>query len=281
MRKEPRAHWSFSAINQYLRCPLQYYFERVLKIPRKSVGSGLILGSAFHHALAIYHGRLKTGQDVGWDDVQQGFLENWHLREKEVIVEYKPKESRDDLIAKGLELLKLYLEEPPPAEIIAVEQRLMVPLQNSEGKYLELPLLAFIDLVTREEGILKVNEFKTSGRSYGNSEVEMSLQATCYVLALREKYDEWPTVEFTVLVKTVKPKLQRKKTARDEYEIGRLGDLVEIVERGISNNIFYPVETPMNCSICAFRQQCKDWKPKRSSCEDTSEVLQLNGATVC
>ena len=39
-----RKHWSYSAINQYLRCPLQYYFERVLRLPKPTVGSGLVLG---------------------------------------------------------------------------------------------------------------------------------------------------------------------------------------------------------------------------------------------
>ena len=281
MRKEPRPHWSFSAINQYLRCPLQYYFERVLKIPRTSVGSGLILGSAFHHAIAVYHGRLKIAKKVGWDDIQKAFLETWHLRETGETVEYKPKESRDDLIAKGLELLKLYLEEPPPTEIVSVEQRFLVPLQNSEGKYLETPLLAFVDLVTREDGILKVNEFKTSGRAYGNSEVEMSLQATCYVHAIRESCDEWSSVEFTVLVKTKTPKLQRLKTARNENDVSRMGDLVENVERAISNKIFYPVETPMNCSICSFRQQCREWKPNGGAIRGESNQKATVQSPIC
>lgn len=46
-----RPHWSYSQINQYLRCPLQYFFERVLKLERQSIPSNMALGSAVHEAL--------------------------------------------------------------------------------------------------------------------------------------------------------------------------------------------------------------------------------------
>ncbi|QDT29901.1 PD-(D/E)XK nuclease superfamily protein [Gimesia panareensis] len=282
MKMRTRPHWSFSALNQYLRCPLQYYFERVLRIPRKSVGSGLIFGSAVHNALAVYHQSLQRGEDPDWQQIQQEYLETWLFREDEQTVEYKPKESRDDLIAQGLELLKLYCEEPPPQEIVSVEHRCYIPLSNSEGDYLVTPLIAIADLVTREiEGCLKITEFKTSGRAYGEFEVEKSLQATCYVNMLWEGFGEWASVEFTVLVKTKTPKIQRLKTARNEDDIGRLGDLVETVERAVENEIFYPIETPVNCSMCAFRKECREWKPRKTVTEQNPELVELNGVEVC
>jgi putative RecB family exonuclease len=281
MRTEPRPHWSFSALNQYLRCPLQFYFERVLKIPRTSIGSGMLLGSAIHNALAVYHGRLQRNEEVQWQQIQQELFETWLFREEEQVIDYKPKESRDALLELGTVLLKLYLEEPPPKEIVSVEQRFLVPLRNSEGEYLETPLLAYADLVTREEGILQVNEFKTSGRAYGEFEVESSLQATCYVHAVMETMGEWPAVEYTVMVKTKSPKLQKLKTARNENDLGRLGDLVENVERAVKNEIFYPVETPLNCSTCSYRQQCREWKPERKECDERHELVELNGVGTC
>ena len=282
MRDRSRPHWSFSALNQYLRCPLQYYFERVLRIPRKSVGSGLIFGSAVHNALAVYHQGLQDEAELKWQEIQQEFLETWIFREDKQTVEYKPKESRDDLIAQGLALLKLYHEEPPPLEIVTVEHQCYIPITNSEGEYLETPLVAIADLVTREkDGVLKINEFKTSGRAYGAFEVERSLQATCYVNMLWESFGEWSSVEFTVLVKTKTPKIQRLKTARNEDDLGRLGDLVENVERAVDSEIFYPVETPLNCSMCAFRQECREWKPQRRHLESTPDLVELNGVGVC
>jgi len=281
MRNEPRPPWSYSAINQYRRCPLQYYFQRILKLPQTSVGSGLVLGSAVHQALAVYHRSLMNQQDPIAQQIEQEFHGTWLLREQEHKVDYKAKESRDALIAQGLELVKLYMEEPPPTEIVSIEQRLLIPLHNSDGEYLETPLLAFTDLISREAGTLKVTELKTSGRAYGEFEVESSLQATCYVNAVLESTGQWPTVEYAVLVKTKTPKLQRLKTARNEDDLGRLGDLVENIERAVAHQIFYPIESPLNCSTCPYRQPCREWNPAATRCTEGTEVFELNGAGAC
>ena len=278
----PRPHWSFSSISQYLRCPLQYYFERVLKLPRASIGSGLILGSATHNALAAYHISLMNGDVPKTDDIHEAFLDTWTSRESGETIDYKASENRDDLIAQGIALVELYLQEPPPTQIVMVEQKVLVPIRNSDGHYLETPLVAVSDLITREDdGVLKVNEFKTSGRSYGEFEVERSLQATCYVNAAWETFGEWASVEFSVLVKTKTPKLQRLRTARNEDDLGRLGDVVENVEQAVHAGIFYPVESPMNCSTCSFRKQCREWKPDREIETPEYELVQLNGVGAC
>lgn len=281
MRQESRPHWSYSAINQYLRCPLQYYFQRILKLPESSVSSSLVLGSSVHNALAVYHEHLFTEQKPTEHAIREKYLETWRARENEKTVDYKSKESRSDLIEQGFELLKLYMSEPPPRGIVAIEQRFLVPLRNSGGEYLETPLIAFIDLITKNEEILKVTEFKTSGRSYGEFEVESSLQATCYSNAVSETTGEMPTVEYAVLVKTKTPKLQRMKTARTEEDLGRLGDLVQNIGRAIAADIFYPIETPLNCSTCPYRQPCREWKPTETPTDAATKVRELNGVIAC
>jgi putative RecB family exonuclease len=269
----PRPHWSYSAISQYLRCPLQFYFKRILKLPELRLGSGLLLGSAVHHALACYHQTLKHGGDVHPEELHRAFREHFAERASETTVDWKPGESPEALITQGIGLLDLYLSEPAPTDIIAVEQTLLVPLITSEGEILETPLMAIADLVTRDSTTLKITEFKTSGRSYGEFEVHRSLQATCYAHALHEQTGLWPTVEYAVLVKTKSPKLQRLKTTRNEQEGNRLGDLVKQIETGIENQVFYPVESPLNCSGCAYREPCENWKP--NSC--SSPIVHLNG----
>ncbi|MCH7689203.1 MAG: PD-(D/E)XK nuclease family protein [Planctomycetes bacterium] len=276
-----RPHWSYSSISQYLRCPLQYYFQRILKLPKAGVGSGLVLGSAVHKALAEYHLTLQQKLQPQTEKIQQAFLDSWTHREELESIEYRNGETRDDLIAKGIALVEVYLKEPPPEQIVAVEQETVVPIRNSAGEYLEKPLVAFADLITREETGLRINEIKTSGRAYSQFEVETSLQATCYVNAAWETFGEWAIVEFTVLVKTKTPKLQRLKTARNEEDLGRLGDLVETIERGIKNGVFYPVETPLNCSTCPYREPCRSWKPDPSQDEPEVELHQLAGTAAC
>lgn len=265
-----RPHWSYSAINQFLRCPLQFYFERVLGLPQKTVSSNLVLGSAVHKTLEAYHRGLQNGTPAKEDELKTAFLSSWESREKNSEISYRNGDSRDGVLDQGIGLIELYLKEPPPSDILAVEKDMIVPLHNSQGAYLETPLVVVIDLVTRTEEGLKIVEFKTSGRAYGGFEADTSLQPTCYVNAIREVYGEPATVEFTVLVKTKTPKIQRLSAFRDGGDLCRLGDLVQTVERAIEVGAFFPVENPMNCSGCAHRQSCLDWgKPRESESKQT------------
>ncbi len=153
-----------------------------------------------------------------------------------------------------------YLGQAVPECVVAVEEPLLVPLFNSRGEALEKPLLAIPDLITRDNEELVVTEFKTSGRRYGELETDASLQASCYAHAVQDRYDEQPRVRYTILVKTKTPQIQHLETVRNDADITRLGDIVEVVERAIQVGAFYPVESPMNCSGCPFFKPCKQWK---------------------
>ncbi len=266
-----RPHWSYSAISQYLRCPLQYFFQRILGLPSRSIGLGLVLGSAVHAGLAEYHRRLMDQSAIDSEAILKAFHESWGEKEANETIQFRDGDTRDDGIAQGIHLLEIYLKEPPPQGIIAVEQRSLVPLYNSQGEYLETPLVAITDLLTETEGELTVREFKTSGRAYSASDVESSLQPTCYTHAIRETLGRDANVEYTVLVKTKTPKIQRIQTSRYGDDCGRLGDLVQSIQRAVDLGIFYPVESPMNCSTCPYRQQCREWGQRSNPPDKLSE----------
>lgn len=254
-----RTHWSYSALTQYLKCPLQFYFQRILKIPSEEVSASLVLGGALHAALAEYHLRLQRRQDAPREELFSIFVRHWEDEERQQRVQYKSGENRSDAMALGEQLLLLYLEQPPPLQIVGVEQEFWVPLINSRGEVLEKPLLAFVDLLTQQDEKLLVTEFKTSARMYSEQEVQTSLQPTCYLHAVAECLGQSAVVDYAVLVKTKTPKLQRLTTTRDPTEFSRLGDLFETVDRAIEQNIFYPHESPLHCGGCPYRSECRQW----------------------
>lgn len=187
--------------------------------------------------------------------------------------------TREDAIAKGIALIEAYFEEPPPIKIIAIEHSVIVPMTNSRGEILETPLVAVFDLVTREEGQTKIHEFKTSRSAYSRFQADTSLQATCYLAAGNEIFGE-VEFEFTVLVKTAVPKVQRQSVEREASDFGRLGDLIEGIERAVAAKAFFPIESPQNCSYCPYRRQCRDWgMGVRKDQDDVS--TQISEASKC
>lgn len=269
-----RPHWSYSAITQYLRCPLQYFFQRVLSLPSHSIGSGLVLGSAVHAGLAEYHRQVKEQESIDKEVIFKIFHECWQEKEASEKILFRDGDSRDDSIGQGINLLEMYFREPPPEHIVAIEQRFLTPLCNSQGEYLETPLVAITDLITSKDQSLTVHEFKTSGRAYSESEVVTSLQPTCYVQAVHECLGQMPNVEYTILVKTRNPKVQRLQTSRYTEDCGRLGDLVQTIQRAVDLGIFYPIESPMNCSTCPYRQPCRGWGQSKRPASDDLQIIE-------
>jgi putative RecB family exonuclease len=255
-----RPHWSYSSVSQYLKCPLQFYFERVLKLPRRTVTDAQVLGSSVHSALAVYHRKLQSGEPVTSHQVHQAYLDAWDDEGRSGPIVGSGDKSLGDSRDLGLALVDVYLKEPPPETIIAVESPMLTSIANSHGEYLEKPLLIVADLVTRQEdSSLQITEIKTSGRAYSESEVATSLQPTFYANALYEISGEEPAIEFTVLVKTKVPKVQKIQAIRTAADFHRLGDLIGVVEMGVEAGVFYPVESPMNCSGCSFYRPCREW----------------------
>lgn len=275
-----RPHWSYSAINQFLKCPRQFYFERVLRLTRESTSSSLVFGSAVHAALAVYHRALKDNAEVTTDQIEKTILRAWDEARVQRKIEFKDGESVQDLVALGLHLVELYRAEQPPQNIVHIEKRMMVPLHNSRGAILEKPLVAIADLITGHEGQNHITEFKTSGKAYSEFDIDNSLQATCYVNASFELLGNLASVDYVVLVRTKVPKLQRVRTARNEDELGKLGDIVEMIERAIEAQAFLPIVSAMNCSTCPYRQPCRDWKPNKEMTA-TNHLVKLNGVKTC
>ena len=228
-------------------------------MPERSVSANLLLGSSVHAALAEYHLNLQRGETTEAGNLHRTITESWAEREEQVTVNYKDGETKDDGIAKAVTLIEMYLKEPPPQNIIGVEQELFARVPNSQGDILPTPLMAVLDLVTKADEEITVHEFKTSGRTYSEFETESSLQPTCYAAAIQESSGQVPHVEYIVLVKTKTPKVHRLQTIRTQDDIGRLGDIIETVEKAIDRDIFYPIENPIHCSGCPYRRPCREW----------------------
>jgi CRISPR/Cas system-associated exonuclease Cas4 (RecB family) len=258
-------HWSYSALHQYLECPLRYFFQRVLDLPVTSQPSSLVSGSSVHAALAEYHRTVKQGLPADRGKLHGIIIDTWNDRQAASTVTYKLGESKADDIAKAVALVEAYLRESPPENIVGIEQQLIATVSNSRGEMLSTPLMTVIDLVTAIDEGIAVTEFKTRARSYSDFETETSLQATCYAAAILETSGKLPRVDYVVLVKTKTPKIQRLQTSRTKEDIGRLGDIIQNVKHAIERDIFYPIENPIHCSGCPYRRQCREWGRSFSS----------------
>lgn len=255
---------SYTAISQYLRCPLQYWFQRVLGIPPRSTPAPLALGSALHEALAHYHRSLQENRPMAPVPVLNAFHTAWNERKRWDLITY-PQGTEAGHVEQGRALIEAYLQQPPPENIVAVEQEIVTPLVNTRGEVIPRDLVAVLDLLTRDaDGNLVVTDIKTSSRAYGEMDASLSLQPTAYVHAAQQEYAEDAAFKYVVLVKTKKAKVQTVAATRTVTDAARLGDLVEVIDHAVGQGVFYPVESPHNCSTCSYRRPCRQWQSDQS-----------------
>ena len=176
-------------------------------------------------------------------------------------------EAADDGLALGISLVDLYLGEEPPANIVAVEQPLLAPIANSAGVYLERPILVVPDLITREaDGTSRITRDQDLGpvllRLRGGDLPPADVLRPCRPRDDRRgarrgvrRPGEDPDAESPA---------DRGLPGRDS-DFGRLGDIIEAVDRAIDAGSFFPVESPLNCSGCSYFRECRGWTGPGSS----------------
>ena len=73
-----RPHWSYSSLNQLLNiCSLQWYFEKVERVPRDATPLPLAFGSAYHRTMEWMAEQRMNGGLPKEPDVRERFNAAW------------------------------------------------------------------------------------------------------------------------------------------------------------------------------------------------------------
>lgn len=253
-----RPHWSFSSLNQLLNiCSLQYFFEKIEKLPRPFTPVSLVFGSAYHRVMEFIamhrmEGNLPVAKDVG--DL---FHTVWDRERKEGPPMEESDATPDELAEQGAGLVEAYLGQIDQGErVLDINRMFAVPVGSSER-----PLIGEIDCVVETAGETVLVDWKTSARRWPKDQAEKSLQPTAYLYAVEQLRPGagCSKFRFDVAVKTKVPAIESNYTTRSPEDFARLERLVETAERIVAHDLFYPSEQSFACGGCAFQGPCKAW----------------------
>ncbi len=90
---------SYTTLSKYLRCPVAFYYESILKVPCLK-GDALAFGSAVHHALEKFFKEMKaTGEWPSKDDLLRFFDQGlWREQESMTTIQYERSRERGQSI---------------------------------------------------------------------------------------------------------------------------------------------------------------------------------------
>ena len=233
--------YSYSRVSTYLRCPHLFRLRYVDHAPPEKTSLALPFGSAIHDIVSY---SVQNPDSDSLEKTLQDFLLS-RLDSTEAPVDFNG-QSLEEVYDQAKAMLDVYLENPLTG-VTSVEQSFCIPVNH------DLELEGFIDFLRDDE----VVELKTSGRSYSQLQVDLSLQATCYAAAVMQsrKIDPVP-VGFVVIVKNKTPKVQRLTTWRGREDLEILESVVRNVDQGIQGESFPRSMSVQTCSKCEYRGVC-------------------------
>jgi putative RecB family exonuclease len=251
-------HISPTAAKAFLSCSLKFYFERVLRIPKKTPPA-LHLGKAVHAALQAFHLARWRGGDDSPEAIAAAYEEAFtKLERDEGPVRFKDDAERDEVHLDGLRVVAAYLDSP---EAMKEKPRAVEVMLKENIPGLSVPLTGAMDLV---EGNYTPVDFKSAAAKPdpASAAFDHEIQLVSYQLLMEAAIGESPpSLDLVFLVKTKKPQTIRVKSPpANAQRKRRVVALLETAVQGIAAGLHHP-QPGMHCSWCQFKNECMAWPP--------------------
>ena len=252
LRENP--HWSYSALQCYLTCPLKYKFRYIDNAEPERTGSCFPFGRAFHAALSE---RARIGKDMSDREVCDVFEDYFKVEcEATPNLTFKPKEDYDSMLQTGVKMLEVACKnwmDDFAVESVAETFSVTVP-------GLSKPLIGEFDCVVTDGRDRCIVDWKTASAKWPLDKADKDLQATAFCYAFKQKYGEKSLFRFDVYTKAKSPSVNNHYTLRTDNELERFVSLANHIEKSVNSGNFYPNESGFSCGECPYRDRCKKWR---------------------
>jgi len=248
-----------TALNTYLKCPLEFYFRTLVRIPSPK-NETLEFGSAAHYALEKLFKRMQEDPKEAFP-AKEIFIEDfeWYMhRHRESFT----REEFDRRMEYGREILSNYYTSRIPGfhKIVAIERNIRNIVVDG------VPLKGKLDKLEFDGNAVNVVDYKTGNpnnalKKMKNPEKDPPnggdywRQAVFYKL-LVDQYElkKWKAVstEFDFIEPDDKKKLKTAKLVITEEDIAALREQIVTVWAKIQNREFYIGCGKEDCHWCNF-----------------------------
>lgn len=250
----PINYLSYSQIETFKICPLQYKYRYLVRIPTPP-SAAASFGQTIHETMKDFYQRAIAGQKPGKNDLLEILKENWSS------LGYTSKSQEERMKKEGQKILTGYFEKSfdPKKLPKALEQIFTVKISSG------LKIGGKIDRIDETELGIEIVDYKT-GQISAKKDITNDVQLTVYALVAADGVLE----SMGILRKTPQPeeikvsfyffgnqeKISSVRT-KDQLEQAKK-ELLEIAQN-ISKSEFLPTPSRM-CDFCDFKLLCEAWK---------------------
>jgi putative RecB family exonuclease len=253
-----RVRLSFSRIDTYQRCPLQFRFSYVDRLPGEPAPA-LSFGTSVHAALEAFYDR-KLPECPSEEELLQHLYDGWDqsgfvgLDRDEQLAHYRHAQA----------VLRRYHARVRDSYRLpaATEAWFELPVED------EAVVVGSIDRVdVDDDGDLHVVDYKTNRSVKDRARVARSLQLSLYALACRHLYGRLPrTVSLDFVVAGVEVRV-----GVDELDLARAHRAVLDTARAVRAGAYEPTPSRL-CDWCDHRALCPAWDGPQESALGPAEL---------
>ena len=240
--------FSYSQLESYRICPLQYKYQYILKIPTLPTSSSSF-GISIHKALYIFYKKYMENNRVTKRDLINFYNKSWKP------IGYASKLHKEQMKTQGkYMLLKHYKTyHNKKIKIIELEKLFKIKISN------DIFVTGKIDRVnkTEKKGI-EIVDYKT-GKEKKEKEIKKDMQMSLYALAASNKglfNKKLDNITLTFYFLNSNKKISLMKT---ENDIKKLKHDIEKIVFEIRKNEYIPNVSPI-CDFCQYRIICSAWQ---------------------
>lgn len=245
---KPVSYVWYTHIESFRRCPLQYKYRYVIKIPVPTSAT-LAFGDIMHRSMQEFYKHVIAGDKVSEQMLLALYDEQWRSKG------FMSKTYEEEMKKHGELLLSEYFKKgyDQKTKTLAVEQAFKIKITK------DITLGGKIDRVDRKsDGSLEIIDYKT-GAAPKKRDPQEDFQLSLYALAATDKgvYDVAPSklvVSFYFFEGQ-----ERVSGTRSKEQLAAVKEEIIKSAQDINKSEFLP--TPgMYCNFCEFRLLCEAWK---------------------
>lgn len=241
------SYLSYSQLETFATCPLQYKYRYILKIPVPP-SAALTFGDTMHKTIRAFYELAKQGLHPTQEDLLRLLDEHWSR------LGYGDRTYEAKMKRKGVELLTGFYEKGYDPKVIptSLEEPFKIRITPT------LTLGGKIDRIdTSRDGTMEIIDYKT-GQAPKSRDVTKDLQLTVYAMAggyggVYKKAPEKVIVSFYFFEDQ-----KKVSSTRTKEQLSKAREDIAKRASEISRSDFHP--TPgKHCDFCEFRLICEAW----------------------
>ncbi|MFA6017372.1 MAG: ATP-dependent DNA helicase [Patescibacteria group bacterium] len=241
-------NFSFSQLNSFKTCPLQYKYQYVLKIPTSATAAESF-GTTIHKTLQSFYSEFLLNKKLGKKRLLEIYKKNW------VPIGYASSAHENRMRKEGEKILNNYFDKYhfSSLKIIGLEKSFKIKIAD------DIFLTGKIDRIdSAGKNEIEIIDYKT-GKKPSEKELAKNMQLTIYTLAAQDKNlfsKKLTEINLTFYYLQIPEKITLKKTEEDLIETKtRIIDMVGEIRQNI-----FPANPGMHCDFCPFKIICEAWQ---------------------